>query len=54
MDLQVVLTQRAQVQDFLKRHRIGLLTLLFTDIVGSTKLKQLLGDQAVLASVVAT
>lgn len=36
--------QRTRVQEFLRKHRIGLLTLLFTDIVGSTKLKQSLGD----------
>jgi class 3 adenylate cyclase len=35
---------RAQVEDFRRRHRIGLLTLLFTDIIGSTQLKQTLGD----------
>ena len=36
--------QRAKVDAFLHRHRIGLLTLLFTDIIGSTKLKSDLGD----------
>ena len=35
---------RAQVEDFRRRHRIGLVTLLFTDIIGSTELKQTLGD----------
>ena len=44
MDLQGALGRRAQVEAFQKKHRIGLLTLLFTDIVGSTKLKQRLGD----------
>ncbi|MBI4660107.1 MAG: protein kinase [Verrucomicrobia bacterium] len=45
MDLQAALHQRARVEEFQRRHRIGLLTLLFTDLVGSTKLKQELGDQ---------
>ena len=34
----------AQVEDFRQRHRTDLLTLLFTDIIGSTQLKQTLGD----------
>jgi TolB-like protein/class 3 adenylate cyclase/Tfp pilus assembly protein PilF len=41
--------QRAQVEEFQRRHRTGLLTLLFTDIVGSTQLKQTLGDSAGVA-----
>jgi serine/threonine protein kinase/class 3 adenylate cyclase len=45
MDLTSVLAQRPKVEQFRRRHRTGLLTLLFTDIVGSTKLKQDLGDQ---------
>lgn len=45
MDLQHALDQRARVQEFTRKHRVGLLTLLFTDLVGSTKLKQDLGDQ---------
>jgi class 3 adenylate cyclase len=44
MDLQPVLEQRAKVEEFTRKHRIGLLTLLFTDLAGSTKLKQDLGD----------
>ena len=39
-------TQR--VEEFLQRHRLALLTMLFTDIVGSTKLKQDLGDRAAI------
>jgi len=39
MNLQAVLEQRAKVEEFQRKHRIGLLTLLFTDLVGSTKLK---------------
>jgi class 3 adenylate cyclase len=38
------LKHRRQVEEFQRKHRIGLLTLLFTDIVGSTKLKQRWGD----------
>ncbi len=45
MDLQTVLDHRAQVEAFQVKHRIALLTLLFTDIVGSTQLKQQLGDR---------
>ncbi|MBI2861557.1 MAG: protein kinase [Chloroflexi bacterium] len=44
MNLQAALAEREHVQEFLSRHRIGLVTLLFTDIVGSTQLKQTLGD----------
>ena len=49
MDLQVLLEQRAKVEEFRRKHRIGLLTLLFTDLVGSTKLKQELGDREAVA-----
>jgi serine/threonine-protein kinase len=44
MDLQPVLEQRAKVEEFTRKHRIGLLTLLFTDVVGSTELKVKLGE----------
>src|SRR5437868_8231494 len=46
MDVRAALRQQAKVADFLRKHRIGLLTLLFTDIAGSTRLKQELGDLA--------
>ena len=49
MDLQPVLEQRAKVEEFTRKHRIGLLTLLFTDLVGSTQLKQELGDHESVA-----
>ena len=39
---------RARVEAFQRKHRIGLSTLLFTDIVGSMKLKQQLGDHQAL------
>src|SRR6267142_5159180 len=39
---------RGRVEAFSRRHRIALLTMLFTDIVGSTQLKQLLGDRAAI------
>ena len=45
MDLEFALEHRAQVEEFRRRHRTGLLTLLFTDIVGSTALKQGLGER---------
>lgn len=38
--------QREAVEAFRKRHRTGVLALLFTDVVGSTALKQRLGDAA--------
>lgn len=38
--------ERRSVEEFRKKHRTGLLTLLFTDVVGSTDLKQRLGDAA--------
>ncbi|MDQ7778362.1 MAG: protein kinase [Planctomycetota bacterium] len=36
---------RAAVEDFRRRHQTSLVTLLFTDLVGSTKLKQDKGDK---------
>lgn len=45
MDLNLALENRAKVEQFQQKHRVGLLTLLFTDLVGSTKLKQELGDK---------
>lgn len=49
MDFEIVLQRRSRVEEFLRKHEIGLLTLFFSDIVGSTQLKQDLGDpQAVL------
>ncbi|MBI2947400.1 MAG: protein kinase [Verrucomicrobia bacterium] len=38
--------QRVQLEEFQRQHRTGLVTLLFTDIVESTALKQRLGDRA--------
>ena len=37
---QIAIERRAKVEEFQRKHRTGLLTLLFTDIVDSTKLKQ--------------
>jgi len=42
--LKPALAQRGRVAGFIKSHRIGVPTLLFTDMVGSTQLKQELGD----------
>ncbi|MCA9444693.1 MAG: hypothetical protein KC964_28160, partial [Candidatus Omnitrophica bacterium] len=36
--------QRQRVEEFRSRHKTGVLTLLFSDMVGSTDLKQQLGD----------
>src|SRR3984893_2608549 len=46
MDLQqIAIEHRAKVEEFQLKHRARLLTLLFTDIVDSTKLKQSFGDR---------
>jgi class 3 adenylate cyclase len=42
---QIAIERRAKVQEFQRTHRVAVLTLVFTDIVGSTKLKQEFGDQ---------
>ena len=44
MELQLNPQHETQVREFLARHRVGLLTILFTDIVGSVDLKKHLGD----------
>jgi class 3 adenylate cyclase len=44
LDIQIALEGCERVEEFRRKHRIGLLTLLFTDMVGSTRLKQVLGD----------
>lgn len=49
MNLQAASEQRSKVEEFQRRHRSGLLTLLFTDLVGSTQLKQTLGDHEAVA-----
>jgi serine/threonine protein kinase/class 3 adenylate cyclase len=40
------LASAQRLEEFQRQHRLGLVTLLFTDIVGSTQLKQQHGDQA--------
>jgi WD40 repeat protein/class 3 adenylate cyclase len=47
MDPELASQHRAQVEEFRRKHRTGLLTLVFTDIVGSTALKQGLGEREV-------
>ena len=42
---QIAIERRAKVQEFQRSHRVAVLTLVFTDIVDSTKLKQALGDR---------
>ncbi len=39
---------RPRAEAFSRRHRIALMTMLFTDIEGSTRLKQILGDRAAI------
>jgi len=48
MNPESVLSHRGRVEAFQRRHRVGLVTLLFTDVVGSTRLKQTLGDAKAL------
>src|SRR6266849_9767276 len=45
MNLELALQHRAEVEEFRRKHRTSLLTLVFTDIVGSTALKQGLGER---------
>jgi len=45
MNLPLAAEERARVEEFRRRHRTGLVTLLFTDMVGSTRIKQALGDR---------
>ena len=45
MDPRDASASHAQVEAFGRRHRTGLVTLVFTDMVGSTALKQQLGDR---------
>lgn len=49
MELALALGQRAKITEFQRKHRVGLVSLLFTDMVGSTKLKQELGDHEAVA-----
>src|SRR2546423_5497960 len=51
MDPQAALGHRPQVEDFQRRHRTKLVTMLFSDIVGSTYLKQILGDRAAIYAI---
>ena len=48
MSLSINDQYRSRVVEFQRRHRVGLVTLLFTDLVGSTKLKQELGDSTAI------
>lgn len=45
MNLPATVEHRVRVEEFTRKHRLGLLTLLLTDLVGSTKLKQDFGDR---------
>ena len=49
--LQQIAERRDKVQEFQRSHRVAVLTLVFTDIVGSTKLKQELGDQEAVSAI---
>ena len=51
MELELAAGNRDRVEEFQRKHRISLLTLLFTDLVGSTKLKQELGDHEAVAMI---
>jgi len=41
--------RQGRAEDFLRRHRLGLMTVLFTDLVGSTELKRRLGDRGAVS-----
>ena len=47
----IAIERRAKVQEFQRSRRVAVLTLVFTDIVGSTKLKQALGDQEAVTAI---
>src|SRR5258705_7584842 len=51
MNLHSILQRRSHVEEFLRKHEIGLLTVLFTDIAGSTRLKQEFGDSEAVAMI---
>jgi len=51
MNPQDALNRRALVEDFQRRHHTRLVTMLFSDIVGSTRLKQTLGDDGALDAI---
>ena len=48
---QIAIERRAKVEEFQRKHRVGLLTLLFTDVADSTKLKQTLGEREGVAAI---
>jgi class 3 adenylate cyclase len=45
VNTEIAIKQRAKIEEFRRKHHTGLVTLLFTDIVDSTKLKRTLGDR---------
>ena len=45
MDPQYASKRQHQVEEFQRKHHTELVTMLFSDVVGSTKLKQVLGDR---------
>jgi len=49
MDLPLASEDRLKVDAFQRKHHTAVLTLLFTDLVGSTRLKQNLGDSRAIA-----
>lgn len=51
MDAPAPTLRREALESFQRKHRLGRLTVVFTDIVGSTDLKQMLGDVAAQALV---
>ena len=48
---QLAIERRDKVQEFQRSHRVAVLTLVFTDIIGSTTLKQELGDQEAVSAI---
>ena len=48
---QIAIERHAKVQEFQRSHRVAVLTLVFIDIVDSTKLKQALGDREAVTAI---
>ena len=49
IEVQTILEHRTRVEAFMRAHRTGLVAMVFTDLEGSTGLKQALGDRAAVA-----
>jgi hypothetical protein len=50
MEIELRDQHRQRIDDFRRKHRIAVLTTLFTDVIGSMRLKQILGDRAAMTA----